>query len=124
MKTSWWAILLVISCTLLTSVAQVLWKFGAMKLPDIITNWQIWIGFIAYALAAGLLITSFKGGEVSVLFPLIATSYIWVTLLSMYFFDEIISLIKIVGIAFVIAGIISVGTGSKQGSAVDYVEVP
>ena len=99
MKTTWRAIVLVIICTLLTSVAQVFWKQGAQKLPVILTNWEILAGFVLYGTAAALLVTAFKTGEVSVLFPIIATSYIWVAIFSWFFLGEIITMLKIFGIA-------------------------
>jgi len=124
MKTKGWAILLVILCTILTSLAQVLWKLGSVKLPAIFTNWELLLGYLLYAIAAAMLITSFKGGEVSVLYPIVATSYIWVALLSWIYFDELFNSFKIIGIAALVAGIIMVGVGSKQNSAVDYLEAP
>ena len=61
-----------------------------------------------------LLIIAFKGGEVSVLYPIIATSYVWVSLLSMKFLDEKINIFKWIGISIIIAGIILIGYGSKH----------
>jgi len=61
------------------------------------------------------LVLGLKRGEVSVLYPILATSYIWVILLSVSFFDEQLSLLKIVGMASVVVGIMFVGFGSRNG---------
>jgi len=125
MATKRWAIGLVVICTLFTSFAQIFYKFGANRLSfdifSIITNWPIIIGLILYGIAAVLLIIALKGGDVSVLYPVIATSYIWVSLLSSYFFSEIINLYKWIGIVFIFFGVILVAKGGKKDS-ISYIE--
>jgi len=120
-----WAIGLVVVCTLFTSFAQIFYKFGADRLSfdifSIITNWPLIIGLILYGTAAVLLIIALSAGEVSVLYPIIATSYIWVSLLSMYFFGEIINMYKWVGMIFIFFGVILVAKGGKKDS-INYVE--
>jgi undecaprenyl phosphate-alpha-L-ara4N flippase subunit ArnE len=120
-RTKMWAVGLVVLVTLLTSVAQVLYKFGSARLPVLFTNYHLIIGLCLYAVGAVLLVTAFKGGEVTMLYPVVATSYIWVALMSYYFFSESIGILKIAGIALVIAGIVSVGLGSKR-DAIEYTE--
>lgn len=116
MATKLSAILLVVFCTILTSAAQVLWKFAANAgMPAIFFTWQVWTGFFLYSLGAAILIKSFQGGEVSVLFPIIATSYIWVTLLSNYFFAEQITLFKWTGIFGIVVGITMLGMANHGG---------
>jgi undecaprenyl phosphate-alpha-L-ara4N flippase subunit ArnE len=106
------AIAMVVICTILTSIGMVLWKTAANNgIPELFFTWQLWIGFILYGLGAAILIRSFKDGEVSVLFPIIATSYIWVTLLSNHYFNEAITLFKWLGIAAIVLGITLLGAG-------------
>ncbi len=124
MKTTWWAVTLVVLTTILTSAAQVLYKLGAAQLPIILTNWPLILGLFLYAVGAVMLISAFKGGDVSVLFPIIATSYIWVALLSWHYFSEALTLFKLLGISAIVLGVMLVGIGSKQQSAVDYLEAP
>ena len=123
MATRLWAIVLVIFCTLLTSSAQILLKFGAAHLPRIFSNLPLLSGLFLYAIAAVALIISFKGGEVTVLYPIIATSYVWVALLSKFFFNESLSWLKFVGIFSIMLGICCIGGGSKKDS-IELVEVP
>lgn len=118
MPTKTWAIGVVLFCTLLTSTAQLFWKFGANKLEfnilSIATNIEIIAGIIMYAIAGTLLILSFRGGEVSVLYPIIATSYIWVSFLSIYFLGEAMNLFKWLGIFAIVSGIVLIGYGSNN----------
>ena len=121
MATKLWAMGIVLGCTFLTSTAQLFWKFGAEKLEfnilSIITNIEILAGILIYSIAGILLIISFRGGEVSVLYPIFATSYVWVSFLSIFFLGEVMSLFKWLGIFTIIAGIVLIGFGSKKISA-------
>ena len=118
MSTKLWSILLVLFTTLLISSAQILWKIGSATLTfDIIgllKNYYLIGGILLYIVGGVLLIISFRGGEVSVLYPIIATSYIWVSLLSVKFLGEAMNFFKWFGVAFIIFGIISIGYGSKD----------
>lgn len=121
MATKLWAVLLVLFTTLLTSSAQLLYKFGSETLTinpiDLLTNYYLIAGIILYAVGGILMIVSFRGGEVSVLYPIIATSYIWVSFLSIIFLKETMKFLKWTGIILIIAGIISIGYGSKDAVA-------
>ena len=121
MKTKPWAMGMVLFCTLLTSTAQLFYKFGAETLEfnflSIITNINLLAGILLYAVGGTILILSFRGGEVSVLYPIFATSYIWVTILSNIIFNEQINIHKTIGVALIIFGIIAIGFGSRKEQA-------
>ena len=110
MATKLWAALLVLFITFLTSSAQILWKKGsatlAPNISSILTNYYFLIGVILYGIGGILMIISFKGGEVSVLYPIIATSYIWVSILSQIFLGEKMNFFKWLGVISIIAGIL------------------
>ena len=118
MATKLWAIGVVLFCTLLTSTAQIFYKFAAEKLSfnvlSIITNVNLLMGMLLYAVGGILLILSLRGGEVSVLYPIIATSYIWVSFLSIHFLNESMNLYKWLGVFTIVAGIVLIGYGSKK----------
>ena len=118
MATKLWAALLVLFTTLLTSSAQLLYKYGSTTLTfnliNILTNYYLIGGLILYAIGGVLMIISFRGGEVSVLYPIIATSYIWVSFLSIFFLKEPMNYFKWIGVVAIIAGIISISYGSKS----------
>ncbi len=113
MGTKLWAVLLVLLCTLMTSTAQIVYKFGVKPF----NIYLILLGLAIYGIAAVVLITALKGGELSVLYPIIATSYIWVSLFSPVFFaSDSMNMLKWVGIIFIIMGISFIGFGSKKQS--------
>ena len=121
MATKLWAMGIILFSTLLTSTAQLFYKFGSEKLSfdivSIITNVNLLAGILLYAIGGILLIISFRGGEVSVLYPIFATSYIWVSFLSIYFLNESMNMFKWFGIFTIISGIILIGYGSNRGAA-------
>ena len=118
MATKLWAILLVLFTTLLTSSAQILYKLGIptlkLSITGVLTNYYLLSGLILYGIGAILMIISFRGGEVSVLYPIIATSYIWVSFLSVKFLGEIMNILKWIGVVSIIIGIVSISYGSKE----------
>ena len=109
--------LLILFTTLLTSSAQILYKLGIPSLKfdlmSIITNYYLIGGLALYGIGAILMIISFRGGEVSVLYPIIATSYIWVSILSVYFLGEHMNSFRWIGVFIIIAGILSISYGSR-----------
>ena len=62
------------------------------------------------------MIISFRGGDVSVLYPIVATSYIWVSFLSIYFLNEAMNFFKWLGIFTIILGIALIGYGSNKSA--------
>ena len=118
MKTKPWAIVLIILCTICTSLAAPFNKKGAeiltLTIQGTILNPYLIIGMVFLVLAVVLLTASLKGGDVSVVYPIIATSYAWVTLVSYYYFKEQINIFKIAGIAFIILGVIVINLAHKK----------
>lgn len=126
MKTQPWAIVLVLFITALTSSAQLLYKMGADRLSFdllmLLSNWPLLLGMLIYGIGAVLLIIALKHGEVTILYPIIATSYIWVTLFSWILFGESISYLKLIGIISIVVGIVFISFGSKQEGVIAYEE--
>lgn len=118
MGTSNRAIILIIICTILTSSAQVLFKFGSVSFSFnpilLIQNYFVIFGFLCYALGALLFILALKEGDLSTIYPFFATSYIWVLILSFLIFGESIKLLKILGILLIIFGVSFIGVGGKK----------
>lgn len=106
--------------TLFTSVAQLFYKQGAsylsFDLMALITNYHIIIGMVLYIFGAAIFIVALRHGEVSVLYPIIATSYIWVTIFAGILFNEQINYLRWIGVSIIILGIIFIGLGSKDGA--------
>jgi drug/metabolite transporter (DMT)-like permease len=120
MKTKPIAFLLFFKATLLTSFSQVLLKIGMKNfdpsIMGILSNMFLIVGIALYGLAAIMVIYGLKNGELSVLYPVIATSYIWVALLAFYFFHEHIDSYKLLGIGAVVAGVVLIGLGGRKAA--------
>jgi len=58
-----------------------------------------------YGLSAVLFVIALKHGNLSVLYPVIATSYIWVTLIAFKVLHEPVSIPKWLGIALIMGGV-------------------
>lgn len=120
-QTKTWAIFLMIICTLFTSSAQLLYKTGVKSLEfnlfSIITNWPIILGLSLYGIGAVLVILALRGGEVTVLYPIVTSSYIWVSIGSSYFLGESMNFSKWTGVALIVFGIvlINLGRGKEEG---------
>jgi len=117
---------LVMFSTLLISAAQILYKIGSrdlsLDLSALVRNWPLFLGFSLYVVSAFLVTMAFKRGELSVLFPIIALSYVWVCLLAQAFLHEQMNSWKWLGIAAIIGGVTSIGFGSKSSEGRDEVE--
>jgi len=112
--TKLWAIGAIILCSVFTACGQLFFKLGAMALPELLTNWQILAGFVSSGLGMVLFIFAMQGGEVSVVYPLLATSYIWTNLFAIFLLGEHVGLWKWVGVGGIILGISLIGFGSRR----------
>ena len=110
METKTWAIGLAALCALMGSAGQWLFKRGSASvdahLMSWLTNGNVIGGMALYGLSAVLFIFALKHGRLSILYPVIATSYIWVTLISAQALGEAVSVSKWGGIALILGGVI------------------
>ncbi len=115
--------LLMILSTLFTSVGQLLWKAGAAKINFLqlgsFFNLPFLLGTISYLLGILLVLLAFKNGDLSLLYPIMAASYVWVSIASPFFFQaDQMNLYKWLGVAVIIFSIILLGWGcSKENKA-------
>lgn len=118
MKTRLSSIVLVIIFTLFSTTAQFLYKRGAQDLSidiiAIITNYNIIAGLFLYGCAAAILLFALKNAQLSVIYPFIALSFVWVALSAYFFLDETLSLITWAGILFIVVGVSLVGYGAEH----------
>jgi len=111
-----WAIGLVILASLVGSFGPILLKkASAKKLSDVrslMKNYPLMLGVFLYGIGTILFIPALKGGDLSILYPFVALTYIWVSLLSVKFLGEKMNSTKWGGIAFIIIGVSLIGIGS------------
>jgi drug/metabolite transporter (DMT)-like permease len=114
------SVFLILLFTFLAATAQVLWKYGTVRLGDhptltiLITDVPLIAGLAIYGLGAILMIIALKHGELSVLYPLISLSYVWVAILSVLLFHESMPVAKIAGICIIMAGVATLGRGAHR----------
>lgn len=103
------AILLSLFCAVLAAVGQTFFKMGASEISTQYADWflngTIILGMGIYGTSALLFIVALKFGRLSILYPIIATSYIWVTLLAYYVFGEPITYVNWIGILMIMSGV-------------------
>jgi drug/metabolite transporter (DMT)-like permease len=109
---------LVFCCTILGAAAQILLKTGANQLTHpsplaMLTNLELLAGLSLYGVSTVLLVLALKDGELSLLYPVIALTYVWVTLLSLLVFHDRVNPIKLAGIAVIVLGVAVLGRGGK-----------
>ena len=109
--------------TLFGAVAQILLKAGTQQqhgegLADIViaifTNPQLFVGYTLYGVSALLMIAALKYGELSILYPVIAMTYVWVAILSVTIYGESVSLLRFSGLASIVLGVAVLGRSSHS----------
>ena len=60
------------------------------------------------------MLSAFKYGELTVLFPIIATSYVWVSLLSSWLFPDTMNVWKWMGVTLILFSVSLLGLASKK----------
>ena len=114
-KTKAWAVILIILITFLITAAQICYKSGMMRFPELSGIFLVILGMIFYVSGAVMMIIAFRGGELSLLYPILALSYIWVSIASPMFFEaDIMNPMKWAGVFIIIMGITAIGVGSRK----------
>jgi len=113
--------LLVVCCTVIGAAAQVLIKKGAGALGANPTMVQtalamlftpaLFAGYAMYGVSTVLLVLALRHGQLSLLYPVFAMTYVWVTILSVVVFHESMNPYKLAGIVIIVGGIAVLGRG-------------
>lgn len=122
--------MLVFLCTVIGAAAQILTKQGTAQLGaghitlgdvahdprlfvsfaiGIIQNFRLFCGYCLYGVMTVLMALALKGRELSRLFPIIALTYVWVTILSLFLLGEHMNFFRSTGIAFIVCGVSVLG---------------
>jgi len=116
MSTELWAMVLVMFATLVGAFGPILLKKASEKklsnIKSILSNYHLFGGVSLYGIGTIIFIIALKGGDLSVLFPIVALTYIWVSLLSIKFLGEKMNSTKWLGILLIIIGVSFIGLGS------------
>jgi uncharacterized membrane protein len=112
------SVLLVFACTILGAAAQILMKIGMTHFDPhfaaIVTNVPLIAGYVLYGINTVMLVLALREGELSTLYPIIALTFVWVTLLSYLLLHETPNLYKNLGIVTIAIGVGVLGRGGRQ----------
>jgi drug/metabolite transporter (DMT)-like permease len=113
-KLDWKILLLTALAAFIGSIGQLEFKQGANNLQfDIkllLTNYHLIAGLMVYALSTVLYIYALNKENLSILYPIIATSYIWTLIFSKIFLKEPVGLTSWAGVFFILLGVALIAT--------------
>jgi drug/metabolite transporter (DMT)-like permease len=109
------SMLLVFTASIIGSFGAVFLKLGAAQLTrSLLTflNWRLAFGVALFLGSSVFYALGIKGGQLSVLYPMVSLGYIWTLLWSRLFFKESLTRQKFLGLGLILLGVFFVGMGS------------
>ncbi len=110
------SMMLVFMASVVGSFGAVFLKLGAKQLTRSIVsfvNWRLALGVALFLGSSVFYALGIKGGQLSVLYPMVSLGYIWTLLWSRLFFKEPLTGQKFLGLGLVLLGVFFVGLGSS-----------
>ena len=106
-------ILKLLIAVLLGSAGQLLFKLGAKNLGagilsmiiSFITNIYLFLGVLCYGISTLIYVNVLQKMPLSLAYPFISISYVFVLLLSYLFLGENLNAYKIIGVSFIVLGV-------------------
>jgi len=71
-------------------------------------------GLSLYGASTILLVLALRHGELSILYPVIALTFVWVAILSAIVIGEVMNPYKVTGIAIIVVGVSVLGMGGRR----------
>jgi drug/metabolite transporter (DMT)-like permease len=109
------SMLLVFAASVVGSFGMVFLKLGAARLDGSVrsfVNSRLALGVALFLGSSVFYALGIKGGQLSVLYPMVSLGYIWTLLWSRIFFQEALTREKFVGLGLILAGVFLVGLGN------------
>ncbi|MCK5630021.1 MAG: EamA family transporter [Nanoarchaeota archaeon] len=85
--------------------------FISFDIIKIIKNRPLFVGILFYGFGTMIAIPAYRFAEVSLLYPFIATSYVWTCILSWRYLKERMNIWKWSGIFLIMVGVTFIGIG-------------
>jgi drug/metabolite transporter (DMT)-like permease len=79
-----------------------------------VTSAPLLAAYCLYGVNTLLLTLALRRGELSLLYPIISLTYVWVAILSVLLFQETINPIEGIGLATVVAGVAVLGLDGRR----------
>lgn len=80
----------------------------------VLKNLPLFSGYCLYGISTVLLVLALRKGELSVLYPIISLTYVWVLLLSAFIFHENLNFWKLAGVMTIVTGVGILGRDSRK----------
>ena len=114
MQTPMASIMMYVVAAVVGAVGQILYKTGSDRADGTVAGYllnpRILGGVVCYVAVMVLFVAAFRrGGELSVLYPIYASTFIWGALLAMLVFGVPIRPINIAGMALLVGGMYLMG---------------
>ncbi len=109
------SMLLVFAASLVGSFGAVYLKKGAARLDGSIlsfVNSPLIFGVALFLGSSVFYALGIRGGQLSVLYPMVSLGYLWTLLWSKLFFNEPLTASKFLGLGLILLGVCFVGMGS------------
>lgn len=114
MNTPLISIVLFLIASLVGAVGQFLYKSGADRAAGgwttFVNNPRIWGGVVCYVAVMVLFVAAFKrGGALSVLYPVYATTFIWAAIIAQQAYGTPIRAVNVAGMVLLVSGMYLMG---------------
>ena len=118
------SLIIVLCSTVLIAAAQALIKSGTGDLAPggslldtaigILTTPKLFAGYALYGVVTLMMVLALRHAELSIIYPVIALSYVWVSILSVVMFHEPTNGFKLAGVVVIISGVAILGMGQQR----------
>lgn len=114
MTTPIMSIVMFLAAALFGALGQYLYKSGADvasgTISSYIVNPRLLAGVVCYIAVMVLFVAAFKkGGSLTVLYPIYASTFIWAALIALYAYGTPIKVLNIAGMALLVGGMYLMG---------------
>jgi len=111
---NWLSVALVIFGSFLGAIGNILMKKMTAQFPfkEMWKKSRFWLGLVLYGFSVIFYVAALRGERLSVIYPLVTSSYLWTTFFSVRYLREKMNRWKWLALVGIIVGVILVGIGS------------
>jgi len=109
--------LMVFAASVIGSFGMAFLKMGANRLTKSIwsfLNTRLIFGVALFLGSSAIYVAGIKGGQLSVLYPMVSLGYVWGLVWAKIFFNEPLTKQKFAGLGLILLGVFFVGLGSQD----------
>jgi undecaprenyl phosphate-alpha-L-ara4N flippase subunit ArnE len=114
------SMMMVFGASVVGSFGMAFLKMGAGRLTRSVwsfLNGRLILGVALFLASSVLYAAGIKGGQLSVLYPMVSLGYVWGLVWAKIFFNEPLTRQKFAGLGLILLGVFLVGLGSQDAQA-------